>query len=114
MVETKMPKEFLEEVLPRNFKPEKAGDFDVTAQLNLTGPNGGSWVLTLKNQTLKVTEGTHPSPTLTLTVAVADFMDLVNGKLRTAQAFFGGKIHLNGNLILALKLKDAGLLDFGV
>jgi putative sterol carrier protein len=113
MMETKTPKQFLEEILPNKFKPEKAADFDVTAQLNLTGPNGGCWILTLKNQKLKVTEGTHPSPTLTLTVADSDFMDLVNGKLKTTQAFFGGKIHLSGNLILALKLKDAGLLDFG-
>ena len=112
MVEAKIPKQFLEEILPSKFKPEKSRDFDVTAQLNLTGPNGGNWTLTLKNQTLKVTEGTHPSPTLTLTVADKDFMDLVNGKLKTTQAFFGGKIHLIGNLVLALKLKDAGLLDF--
>ncbi len=113
MLEAKMPKQFLEEILPSKFKPEKAGDFDVTAQLNLTGPNGGCWVLTLKNQKLNVTEGTHPSPTLTLTIADSDFMDLVKGKLKTAQAFFGGKIHLSGNVLLALKLKDAGLLDFG-
>ncbi len=111
-MEAKTPKQFLEEVLPCKFKPEKAADFDITAQLNLTGPNGGNWVLTLKNQTLKVTEGKHPSPTLTLTVADTDFMDLVNGKLKTTQAFFGGKIHLSGNVVLALKLKDAGLLDF--
>jgi len=112
MMEAKIPKQYLEEVLPCKFKPEKAGDFDVVTQLNLTGPNGGCWVLTLKNQTLKVTEGAHPSPNLTLTVADADFMDLVNGKLKTTQAFFNGKIHLSGNLVLALKLKDAGLLDF--
>jgi len=111
-MEAKTPKQFLEEILPSKFKPEKAADFDVTAQLNLTGPNGGNWVLELKNKTLKVREGTHPSPTLTLTVADTDFMDLVNGKLKSAQAFFGGKIHLSGDLVLALKLKDAGLLDF--
>jgi putative sterol carrier protein len=111
-MEAKTPKQFLEEILPSKFKPEKADDFDVTAQLNLTGPNGGSWVLTLKNKILKISEGIHPSPTLTLTIADTDFMDLVNGKLKSAQAFFSGKIHLSGNLVLALKLKDAGLLDF--
>ncbi len=113
MMEAKTPRQFLEEVLPTKFKPEKAAGFDVVAQMNLTGPNGGNWTLTLKNQTLTVTKETYPSPTLTLTIADDDFMDLVNGKASTAQAFFSGKIHLNGNLVLALKLKDAGLLDFG-
>jgi putative sterol carrier protein len=111
-MEAKTPKQFLEEILPSKFKPEKTADFDVIAQLNLTGPNGGNWVLSLKNKILKVSEGTDPSPTLTLTIADTDFMDLVNGKLKSTQAFFGGKIHLSGDLVLALKLKDAGLLDF--
>jgi putative sterol carrier protein len=112
-MEAKTPKQFLEEVLPSKFKPEKAAGFDIVAQLNLTGPNGGDWTLTLKNQTLTVAEGTHPSPTLKLTVTDDDFMDLLNGKLSTTQAFFIGKIHLSGDLMLALKLRDAGLLDFG-
>ena len=107
------PKEFFEKILPSRFRPEKAAGFDVTAQLNLTGSKGGNWVIKLRNQALKVTEGTDPSPTLTLTVSDADFMNMVNAKLSTTQAFFSGKIHLNGNLLLALKLRDAGILDFG-
>lgn len=111
-MEAQTPKQILEEILPCKFKPEKAAGFDVVAQMKLTGPNGGDWTLMLKNKTLTVREGIHPSPTLTLTMADIDFMDLVNGKLSTTQAFFTGKIHLVGDLILALKLKDAGLLDF--
>lgn len=112
-MEAKTPKQFLEEVLPSKFKPGKAANFNATVQLNLTGPNGGNWIIELKNQTLKVTEGTQPLANLTLTIADKDFMDLVNGKLSTSNAFFTGKIHFNGNFNLALKLKDAGLLDFG-
>jgi len=108
------PKEFLEKILPNRFRPEKAAGFDVVAQLNLTGSNGGNWVVTVKNQTLKVTEGTHPSPTLALTVSDFDFMDMVNGKLSTTQAFFDGKIKLSSSLLLALKLRFAGILDFGI
>jgi putative sterol carrier protein len=112
-MEAKTPKQFLEETLPSRFKPDKAANIDVTVQLNLTGPNGGDWVIAIRNQTLKVTEGNHPSPSLTLTIADKDFMDLVNGKLSTTKAFFNGKIHLSGNFSLALKLMDAGLLNFG-
>ncbi|HMK95562.1 MAG TPA: SCP2 sterol-binding domain-containing protein [Candidatus Limnocylindrales bacterium] len=113
MVEAKTPKQFLEEILPSKFKPDKAANIDAIAGLDLTGPNGGTWVITIRNRTLNVTKGTHPSPSLTLTIADNDFMDLVNGKLSTVKAFFNGKIRLSGNFSLALKLKDAGLLDFG-
>ena len=107
------PKQFLEEILPSRFRPEKAAGFEVVAQLNITGSNGGNWVVTVRNQTLSVVEGNHPLPTLALTFSDIDFMDIVNGKLGTAKAFFNGKIHLSGNLLLALKLRDAGPLDFG-
>jgi len=113
MMEAKTPKQFLEEILPSRFKPDKAANIDVVARLDLTGPNGGDWAITIRDRTLKVTKGTHPSPALTLTIADKDFMDLVNGKLSTTKAFLSGKIRFSGNFSLALKLKDAGLLDFG-
>ncbi len=109
-METKTPKEFFENVLPERFKPEKAVGIDVVAQLNFTGPNGGDWVVTIKDQKINVTQGTHPSPTLTLKATDSDFMDIVNGKLGAEKAFFTGKIHFKGNLGVALKLKDAGFL----
>jgi len=109
-METKTPKEFFENVLPERFKPEKAVGINVVAQLNFTGPNGGDWVVTIKDQKINVTQGTHPSPTLTLKTTDSDFMDIVNGKLGPEKAFFTGKIHFKGNLGLALKLKDSGFL----
>jgi len=110
MMEAKTPKEFFEKSLPSRFKPDKAAGIDVIAQLNLTGINGGEWVVTLKDQKLQVTEGTHPSPSLTLKMAENDFMDIVNEKLSAEKAFFTGKIQFKGNISMALKLKDAGFL----
>ena len=110
MMEAKTPKEFFEKMLPARFKPEKAAGIDVVAQLNLTGAKGGDWVVIIKDQKLQVREGTTPSPTLTLEMAENDFMDIINDKLSTAKAFFTGKINFEGNLSLALKLKDAGFL----
>ena len=109
-MEAKTPKEFFEKDLPARFKPDKATGIDVTAQLNLTGINGGEWVVTLKDQKLQVTEGTHPTPSLTLKMADNDFMDIVNGKLSAEKAFFTGKIQFKGSISMALKLKDAGFL----
>ena len=110
MTEAKTPKEFFEEVLPRRFKPDKALGIDVTVQVNITGPNGGDWVVTIKNQKLEVKEGTHPSPTLELSMAETDYMDLINGKMSGEKAFITGKLQFKGNIGLALKLKETGFL----
>jgi putative sterol carrier protein len=109
-MEAKTPKEFFEKDLPTRFKPDKAAGIDVIAQLNLTGINRGEWVITIRDQKLQVTEGTHPAPSLTLKIAENDFMDIVNGKLSAEKAFFTGKIQFKGNISMALKLKDAGFL----
>ena len=110
MMEAKTPREFFEKMLPARFKPCKSVGIDIVAQLNLTGAEGGAWVVTIKDQKLQVREGTASSPTLTLKMAEKDFMNLVNDRLSTETAFFTGKIHFEGNLSLALKLKDAGFL----
>jgi putative sterol carrier protein len=110
MMKAKTPKEFFENVLPSRFKPDKAAGIDVTVQMNITGPNGGDWVVTIKNQELEVKEGKHPSPTLALEMAEADYMDLVNGKMSGEKAFLRGKLRFKGNIALALKLRETGFL----
>jgi putative sterol carrier protein len=109
-MEAKTPKEFFETSLPAKFNPEKAAGIDLTAQVKVTGPNGGDWTVTLKNQKLEVTQGVHPSPTVTIESLESDFLDVVNGKLSAEKAFFSGKIKLKGNIMAALKLRQAGFL----
>ena len=110
MAEVKTPKDFFEKILPNKFKPEKAAGINVTVQVNITGPNGGDWVVTIKNQQLKVEEGTHPSPTLELKIAETDYMDLVNGKMSGEKAFITGRLRFKGNIGLALKLRETGFI----
>lgn len=109
-MEALTPRDFFEKTLPQRFKPEKAAGVDITVQVNLTGSGGGSWVATVKDQTITVKEGTHPSPSLSLQMVDTDFVDLVTGKLSAEKAFFTGKVHFKGNIALALKLRDTGFL----
>ena len=110
MTEAKTPKDFFEKVLPSRFKPDKAADIDVTVQVKITGPNGGNWAVTIKNQKLDIKEGTHPSPTLSLEMAETDYIDLINGKISGEKAFLTGKLRFKGNIALALKLRETGFL----
>ncbi len=110
MTDAKTPKEFFEKVLPSRFKPEKAAGIDVTVQINIAGPNGGDWVVTIKNQKLEAKEGTHPSPTLELKMEEEDYMNLMNGKISAEKAFMTGKLKFKGNIGLALRLRESGFL----
>ena len=109
-MEAKTPKEFFEKVLPNRFKPNKAAGVDVTVQINIIGPNGGDWVVTIKNQKLEVEEGTYPSPTLVIKMSETDYMDVVNGKMSGEKAFMTGKLKFKGNIALALRLRETGFL----
>ena len=104
------PQEFFEKILPARFKPEKAQGVDVVAQLNVSGPEGGSWIVTVKDQKMQVVEGKAEAPSLTLKMSLTDFLDMVNGKLSAEKAFFTGRVQFKGNIAVALKLRDAGFL----
>ena len=110
MKEAKTPKDFFEKVLPGRFKPYKAAGIDITVQIKITGPNGGDWIVEIKNQKLEVKEGIHSSPTLSLEMTEANYMDLVNGEISGEKAFLSGKLRFKGNIALALKLRETGFL----
>ena len=109
-METQTPKDFFEKTLPLRFKPEKASGIDIIVQINVTGVEGGSWIVIIKDQKLQVTEGTHPSPIVTLKMNENDFLDMMNGKISPEKAFFTGRVHFKGDIGVALKLRDAGFL----
>lgn len=110
-MEVKSPEEFFLEKLPTRFKPENAVGIDAVIQLSLSGgQREQNWVVIIKNQKLQVTEGTNSSASLSLRISESDFMDMINRKLNPEKALFTGRIRFNGNISLALKLRDAGLL----
>ena len=110
-MEVKTPEEFFEEQLPVRFKPDKAAGIDALIQLSLSGgQKEQDWVVVIKNQKLQITKGTNSSATLSLRIAESDFLDIINGKLSAEKAFFTGRIRFQGNISVALKLRDAGIL----
>ena len=109
-MEAKTPEEVFEKILPQRFNPEKAQNIDVTAQVNLTGSNSGSWVVTIKDQKICAVKGKIPDPTLAITMTSSDFLDVINKKLGIEKAFFSGRLQLEGNVSLTLKLRDTGFL----
>ena len=111
MMEVKTPEEFFEKQLPLRFKPDKAVGIDSVIQLSLSGgQREQDWVMIIKNQKLQISKGTNPSASLSLRITESDFLDIINGKLSAEKAFFTGRIRFQGNISVALKLRDAGIL----
>lgn len=109
-MEVKTPKEFFEKVLPSKFDANKAAGVDAVIQMNITGPNGGDWIVIIKDQKLEVQQGLHPSPSISIRMADTDYMDMVNGKLSGERAFMTGKLKFRGTMAVGMKLKEIGFL----
>ena len=94
----------LMEKMPGAFIPEKAQGVDAVIQFKFTGAEAGEWVAVINDGNVEVSQGTHPSPRMTLTADSADYVRIFTGELDGMQAFMQGKIRLAGDLNLAMKL----------
>jgi len=88
------------------FQPEKAGDLQAVFQFNLSGEEGGDWAVTVANRTCTVTEGQAEKPDVTIGMNATDFVKMVNGKLQPVVAFMQGRIKLQGDMDLAMKVQE--------
>jgi putative sterol carrier protein len=90
--------------MPTRFRAEKATGVNATIQHEITGDQGGTWHVLIKDGTCTVTPGPAANPNLTLTMAAQDWLDMVAGKLSGQMAFMSGKLKLKGDMGLAMKI----------
>ena len=86
--------------------PEVAEKIKASYQFELTGDEEGSWAVDLTEGAGKVLAGAIEDPSVTITMASTDFVDLVEGRLNGQMAFMQGKLKLKGDMSLALKLQQ--------
>ncbi len=87
------------EKMPGAFRAEKAAGVNVVFQYTISGEGGGEWFAEIREGTCKVDAGKHASPTCTLAIASADFLDLINGTLPAMQAYTSGKLKIGGDIM---------------
>jgi putative sterol carrier protein len=92
--------------LPKKFKPEVAGDLKAVYYFKVTGEGGGDYTVTIANRECKVEKVKAEKPDLTVTLAAPDMAAIVEGELDPTAAFMTGKLQIDGDIALAMKLAD--------
>lgn len=92
--------------MPEAFQADKAGDLRAKYQFSLSGEGGGDWVATIADGICTVVESKVDNPDITIGMTADDFVKMIDGELQPVVAFMQGRIKLQGDMNLAMKLQE--------
>jgi putative sterol carrier protein len=84
--------------------PSVAASFGAIYKFVLEGNGGGTWIVNMKDAP-GAREGDGAAD-CTISLDASDFVDLVEGRANGQQLYFQGRLRIDGNLGLALKLQN--------
>jgi putative sterol carrier protein len=87
-------------------KPDVVEKINAVYQFNISGPTGGQWSVDCTQPGGKIAPGQAAAPKCTVACSDADFLNIVNGKLNAQMAFMSGKLKIQGDMGLAMKLQQ--------
>jgi putative sterol carrier protein len=85
-------------------KPDLVTKINAVYQFNISGAAGGQWAVDCATPGGLVTAGSAAAARCTVNCTDLDFLAIVNGKLNPQMAFMMGKLKIQGDMGLALKL----------
>jgi hypothetical protein len=87
-------------------KPDVVAKINAIYQFNIGGPGGGTWSVDCTQPGGRVLPGPSASARCTVSATDQSFLDIVNGKLNAQMAFMSGKLKIQGDMGLAMKLQQ--------
>jgi putative sterol carrier protein len=91
--------------MAERFIPAKADGVNAVIQFDLGGENGGLYWLRVADGQCEAGEGQADNPKMTLKASADDWFAVVTGATNAMQAFMSGKIKIQGDMSLAMKLQ---------
>lgn len=88
----------------QRMEPQKIEGMNAVIQFDLSGDNGGQYWLKLAEGAATTGTGLVDGAKMTLKASADDFYTMMNGGLNPMQAFMTGKVKIQGDTSLALKL----------
>jgi putative sterol carrier protein len=106
------PAQFFDEVLPAKVDPKAAVGMDLAVQFVLSGDGGGTWLLEVRDGSVKTRSLAEQTGEADATVRASaeDFTKIVNGELAGADAFISQQLAVDGDLDAAASLMVLGVL----
>jgi putative sterol carrier protein len=92
------------EALPSRFHAAAAEGVTAVYQFDVSGDEGGQYQLHIADKTCRVSPGVHPAPNVTLRMAGEDCMAILDGRLTGVSAYLSGRLKMEGDLGLAMRL----------
>ena len=84
-------------------RSQELSDVRAVYKFELEGPDGGIWIVDLREETLGVRQ-TEEEANCTFKAKDVHFVDLFTGKMRPESALLTGKVKMSGDIGLAMKL----------
>jgi len=85
------------------FNASAAAGLDLVFQFNIDGEN---YALAIKDGTCDVQKGDNPNANVTLIMDSETLEGITSGETDGMQAFMGGKLRAEGDMMLAMKLSQ--------
>jgi hypothetical protein len=101
-------KDVFEQHIPARFqaKPDVVQKINAVYQFVISGPGGGTWTVDCTAPGGRIAPGAAPDAKCTVSATDLDFLNIVNGKLNAQMAFMSGKLKIQGDMGLAMKLQQ--------
>jgi putative sterol carrier protein len=97
-------KEFFQ-LLPGRLDSDAAEGLDAVYQFDLSGAEGGQYILTIQEGVCQVAEGMHADPHVVLSMAGEDCVKILKGQLNGPAVAMSGRLKISGDIGLAMQLR---------